>query len=701
MEATKEKYTQFTPPYPNKYELNLELDEFPKFVDIENNNPTKSQLSLRAEEAKRLNIIYDNNNNFYEDKNIKNILSTENNNSNRMNDIYNIDLPNCFMRSSVVKEYNDIDNKKEKIEEKKIENNDNNMGNNIDNDNKLCDDDFEIDIDYGYLDNNNEFKNNEIKENIDNKELNDDFIDDNMFLIDENDFRDEIIRKKNKIFENFPEPNKENNNYEIEIKNEKNNNFWEEWEKRGIEKINKDINEQKARKHEKKGKIKKEKKDNYKEEIDISFNDEIADDKSSISKDKSIHHNITSLNIKGLKSNEYYIGEIIEKGPHFPSTLGIVKYINLELFSENYFGEKLQFQEIAMKDDFEKIIKLIPVGNKKYIFSKNNSPEDEIFREENDLIILHGKAGQETFYYIMKLTGQINGSSEYSIYKVKNIKRIVRHFKDSIGLYYNEEENYKSNNIITDGINYDMEEKPGIEYIIMTGQHFLSKYNKLIKKEKDVQDKKQKLEEKNNYNLNFEKTFEILNEQNNKNISEKNIEIEKKMNNIKRQREKINELIQEDKKYNENLQKIEEEKTKSKLIEEQLKIRMHHGRKKINDLIRFNRELQQDNIKKEKDNDNDNDYNNIKEEKNYGNIEELNEAKNKLNKLKEKLKNLESDIFCFNCNIKRREVIFGECSHLTLCKDCLSSFIEKGNKMKARCPVCKILCKRFFFINYD
>ena len=112
MEATKEKYTQFTPPYPNKYELNLELDEFPKFVDIENNNPTKSQLSLRAEEAKRLNIIYDNNNNFYEDKNIKNILSTENNNSNRMNDIYNIDLPNCFMRSSVVKEYNDIDNKK-------------------------------------------------------------------------------------------------------------------------------------------------------------------------------------------------------------------------------------------------------------------------------------------------------------------------------------------------------------------------------------------------------------------------------------------------------------------------------------------------------------------------------------------------------------------------------------------------------------
>ena len=47
--------------------------------------------------------------------------------------------------------------------------------------------------------------------------------------------------------------------------------------------------------------------------------------------------------------------------------------------------------------------------------------------------------------------------------------------------------------------------------------------------------------------------------------------------------------------------KIYEEKTKSKLIEEQLKIRMHHGRKKINDLIRFNRELQQDNIKKRKD----------------------------------------------------------------------------------------------------
>ena len=65
--------------------------------------------------------------------------------------------------------------------------------------------------------------------------------------------------------------------------------------------------------------------------------------------------------------------------------------MNLDLFSENYFGELLQFNEIAMKEDFQKIIRLIPIGNKKYIFSNINSPKSDISKEDNDLIILHGK----------------------------------------------------------------------------------------------------------------------------------------------------------------------------------------------------------------------------------------------------------------------------------------------------------------------
>ena len=74
------------------------LKAFPSFTDIEIKNPSKSQLLIRAKEARRLNIIYDNNNNYTEDKNIKEILSNEKKNSNKYNDVYNIDLPNCFMR---------------------------------------------------------------------------------------------------------------------------------------------------------------------------------------------------------------------------------------------------------------------------------------------------------------------------------------------------------------------------------------------------------------------------------------------------------------------------------------------------------------------------------------------------------------------------------------------------------------------------
>ena len=119
---TLDKYTQFTQPYPNRIEPDLELNQFPIFTDIELTNPTKDQLLLRREESKRLNIIFDNNNTSYEDKNIKDILSKDIKNSSRMDDIYDIDLPDCFMRSAVVKSHNNNEMKKgENIKEEKKE----------------------------------------------------------------------------------------------------------------------------------------------------------------------------------------------------------------------------------------------------------------------------------------------------------------------------------------------------------------------------------------------------------------------------------------------------------------------------------------------------------------------------------------------------------------------------------------------------
>ena len=51
---TLDKHTQFTMPYPNRIEPDLELSQFPIFTDIEKTNPNKEQLLLRGEESKRL-----------------------------------------------------------------------------------------------------------------------------------------------------------------------------------------------------------------------------------------------------------------------------------------------------------------------------------------------------------------------------------------------------------------------------------------------------------------------------------------------------------------------------------------------------------------------------------------------------------------------------------------------------------------------
>ena len=353
-EKTQEKYTQFTPPYPNKYEL--ELEEFPTFTDIEIKNPTKTQLSLRQEEAKRLNTVYDNNNNFSEDKNIKEILSNNFKNSNKYNDVYGIDLPKIFMRSSITNE------KKEKIEEAKKDETEEKKETK---DKPNYDDDYDIDINFTEKEMNDIKKeeiNNENKNNIDENKIEKDnnyqmkYMDSEelnkhykMYYIDENDFKEEILNKRKSKIESHQGENDLNNNnddFEIEIDNEKEADL-----------ESKPINNLKVKKKPIKIKLKNNKNSNMEET------------------QKENSHDITTLNINGLNSNEYYLGEIKEKGPNYPSTLGIVKYMNLNLFSENYFGEQLKFSEISKKDDFQEIIKLVPIGNKQYIFSNINTPK--------------------------------------------------------------------------------------------------------------------------------------------------------------------------------------------------------------------------------------------------------------------------------------------------------------------------------------
>lgn len=701
-EKTQEKYTQFIPPYPNKFEPELHLNEFPKFENIEQKNPSESQISLRGKEAKRLNIIFDNNNYFSEDKNIKEILSNGLKNSNRYNDVYNIDLPNYFMPSSI--------RKNEEIKKVKNEENQNiNIPNKYSEINDF--DDYEIDINSSFKEN-SEIKKEEKEEKeegeVDSKNNNDmnNNTNDNINVKEDNNFNikeeeKEIVETNNdNEFENslfYPEDftikkessenykeeikkdtsendiktNNNNDDYEIEIDNE-NNNF------RGPKINNKGLSKPKEKNKHKNKKIK---------------NHHIKEEERESK--PSIVNQITTLNINGLNSNEYYLGEIIEKGPNFPSTLGIIKYMDLILFSENYFGEKLEFNEISMKDDFQKILKIIPVGNKKYIFSINNSPKNDIFDEENDLIILHGKGGQETYYYIMKLTGEINGNSEYTIYRVKNNKIIIRHFKDSIGLNNDQnKESIEDNDLITEGINYDIVDNPDIEYLIMPGQQFLAKFRNLLKKEKEVEEKKKIIEEKNNYNLNFEFNFSILKEKYNKIMTEKQLEVEKKERNIKELKETINIFTIKENKNSDMIRQIDAEKNKMKRTEEQIKIKMSQVRKRLNESLRISKDLDEDNIKIEKD------FDGNSKEFNFETEEEFNKAKENLNKFKEKIKVLKENIYCCDCKERKKEVIFSECSHLMVCKVCFSKYREKGNKMKGTCPFCKRYNKRLFFISY-
>ena len=712
---TLDKYTQFTQPYPNQIEQDLELNQFPTFTDIELTNPSKEQLLLRGEEAKRFNIILDNNNTSYEDKNIKKILSNDIKKTNRMDDIYDIELPDCFMRSAVVKLNNS--NKKNNNENIKEEKNEEinikkekgeynidsfNTGYGVKKEKEKKEEfeieryeDFDIDIDID-----NSYEKNEI--NIDEKsksENNDEY---NKFIEDKNqkynlDKNYGIIDLEEYMgleeSEGELNKSKENKNGNI-IKNKKKNKIKEEETQIKSEWYNKEIIDIAEPIKEEKNKIKKEDESKTAPEQRERDNKKYKEDNQK-KQIKSLNnkYNMTTLNIIGEKPSENYIGQIIEKGHNYPSNLGIVKIMDLEEFSENYFGEKLIFEEIAMKDnDFEKIIKIIPLGNQKYLFNNENASKAEIYKEENDIIILHGKVGQEIFYYIMKLTGQINRSSEYTIFKVKNNKRTIRHFKDSIGII--EEGGIDNSDItIVEGINYGIIEKPGVDYYTMSGQLFLSKYRKLIKREKETEEKKKDFEEKDKFNKNFENYFSELKNRNYNLIREKELEIEKKMEEIERKKNYLNHLKQEEKNHDELYNKVEHDKTLKYGIEERLKINIVNNKTK-----KFSKEKANKSVEKK-----------IKEKKAKYRGKEFNEdmkimEKNEkdLDKKEKDIKLLNSKIYCCLCHKNKREIIYGDCCHLMFCQKCFNEHSEKkGEKIKSICLVCKKLNKRFYKILYE
>ena len=678
----EEKYTQFTQPYPGQAEVDLELDSFPIFNEIEKKNPTKEQLMLRGEEAKRLNIIYDTNKVSYEDKNIRDILSNEYKNSNRMDDIYDIDLPEIFMRSSVVKLVNSSNktNNTENIEEKKENSElDKVKKENLDEKIKyeMPEEDFDIDIDYNCKDSKNKVSYNEkhYDENINNNVLYD--------TINQ-------IKSENNAIINIDEELEENKREEGEIYEE------EENKTKYIK--------------PKKNNIKKEKSINndLKNKQIIDINEGINEEKISVKKEKIINsrpsinlnnkYNITTINIFSENNSNYYVGEIIEKGPNFPSNLGIIKFMDLSQFSQNFFGEQLEFNDMIIRDkDFEKIIRLIPVGNKKYLFSNENSLKDEITKEENDIIILHGRVGFETLYYIMKLTGQINNNCEYTIFKVKNNIKTINHFKNSIGINEERDINEDLHEIMNDDdIDYGIKEDPDVNYIVMYGREFLKRNRKLIKAREEVKNLQKEIEEKKKYNENFESTFEKKKEYYNNIINDLTSKIEAKKKAIEIQQYRYEENIKEELNCTNEYNKAMENKLMRENREYELKMKINNFKLIINDNKRATNEIDksiEEFRTKYMSNSNLNNLNSLYDnDKLRQKMEILKEKEKKIDKIK-------GDILCIFCHQNKREIIFGECSHYLLCLKCFEKIQEKKNdKIKAVCPACKQINQAFFTI---
>ena len=141
---------------------------------------------------------------------------------------------------------------------------------------------------------------------------------------------------------------------------------------------------------------------------------------------------------------------------------------------------------------------------------------------------------------------------------------------------------------------------------------------------------------------------------------------------------------------------VEKDKLISEDMENKLSMKINNYKKLISiknrDIANFNKV---NNAKLDK-------YKLRKDLKILGDKEEIERRRRNIKEKENNIKSLYLDIFCFICHKNKREVIFCECSHLTVWRECLKEISEeKGFKTKAVCPVCKKYCKKFFFVTNE
>ena len=217
----------------------------------------------------------------------------------------------------------------------------------------------------------------------------------------------------------------------------------------------------------------------------------------------------------------------------------------------------------------------------------------------------------------------------------------------------------------------------------------------MLKKEKEREEKNISLEEKKLYNENYKKYAEERDNDLNNRRNEKIMEKEAKEKNIAKLKNELEQLNKElkifMKAYNEaenNLMNLDDD-------EEQLRNKFGFYNKKNNQnkkAIKLLGETYENTMKTYKE-----EFNLMMKNKT-----EFKKQDSFLDLKKKKINEMNSRILCIKCNTNQRDVIFCECSHLTLCRYCLEDMAEeKGNRTKAFCPACNIMSRRFFFIKTD
>lgn len=521
--------------------------------------------------------------------------------------------------------------------------------------------------DFFYINPNNENKNqvklNDLKSNFEN----------NIEIKNENN----IPEKK---FETSIQTNKKYNLEEGEIIDEitikKENN-------QTINKKTKENNN--SQKLLRKKKIKKSKNKHSLKKQNSSSNSSSSSDSDFDKRNKHFRKTCNNLTLL-LNGTSYFCEKTKIVSSEHPNTLGILKFIETEKFSENFYGQKLKFENFPnFEQNFEKCLIITPSMNKKYLIANNNhASNSEIKKEENDLLILHGKKNNnETFYYIMKLTKKLDNKSEYTLYRLKNDPKLVLIFKQSVGIMNFD----RSKNLQCSDGNYRM----------INIHKFLRIYRELKKQKIQLEELIKDKEMKKSYNEKFNDYY--LNSIKNEcklNIKKKKIENTKKENQKKDIENEILKLKIERKKY--EGKKNETEQNLSVAYEELNKLKEDCKNVDI-EIIKVNQyQLENKKIKKKCEE-------NLEEEEKKlvldyldGKINENNIVKiiNEYKIQDKKYEEMKDNIYCVKCLIRKRDIISARnkgCIHLMMCQNC--------HKTNPECPACKRVINECYILNYE